>query len=113
LIAYLVAYSVGYEMRFRIIFNSERFFMQKVMLAKYRGRCALSGVVINVGDEITYDTTTKKAWLAEPGDCRVDTSSYLGDKKRVSDVFSINGNEFYRNKAGRCIDAPCCGCCTI
>ena len=31
----------------------------------------------------------------------------------VSHVFNIGGNEYYRNKAGRCEDAPCCGCCTI
>jgi len=29
------------------------------------------------------------------------------------DVFWIGENEYTRNKAGRCIDAPCCGCCTI
>ena len=28
-----------------------------------------------------------------------------------SDIFQINGREYYRNKAGRCEDAPCCGCC--
>jgi hypothetical protein len=33
--------------------------------------------------------------------------------RRVSDVFNISGREYYRNKAGRCEDAPCCGCCTI
>ena len=31
----------------------------------------------------------------------------------VSDVFSIGGREYYRNKKGTCEDAPCCGCCTI
>lgn len=86
--------------------------MQKTMLAKYRGRCALSGAPIFPGDEITYDTATKKAFLCEPGDCSV-TGAYLGQKKRVSDIFSIGGQEYYRNKHGRCIDAPCCGCCTI
>lgn len=86
--------------------------MRKTMLAKYRGRCALSGAPIYPGDEITYDTATKKAFLCEPGDCSV-TGAYLGQKKRVSDVFSIGGQEYYRNKHGRCIDAPCCGCCTI
>jgi len=86
--------------------------MRKTMLAKYRGRCALSGAPIYPGDEITYDTATKKAFLCEPGDCSV-TGAYLGQKKRVSDVFSISGQEYYRNKHGRCIDAPCCGCCTI
>ena len=29
------------------------------------------------------------------------------------DVYNIGGNEYTRNKAGRCEDAPCCGCCTI
>lgn len=24
-----------------------------------------------------------------------------------------SGGTFYRNKNGRCEDAPCCGCCTI
>jgi hypothetical protein len=24
-----------------------------------------------------------------------------------------SGGTFYRNTAGRCEDAPCCGCCTI
>ena len=86
--------------------------MHKTMLAKYRGRCALSGAAIYPGDQITYDTATKKAFLCEPGDCSV-TGAYLGQKKRVSDVFSIGGQEYYRNKHGRCIDAPCCGCCTI
>jgi hypothetical protein len=92
--------------------------MQKVMIAKYKGRCAVSGAVINPGDEITYDTASKKAWLVEPGDCKIETGSYLASRTRtkpgyVSDVFSMNGREFYRNKAGRCEDAPCCGCCTI
>jgi hypothetical protein len=86
--------------------------MHKTMLAKYRGRCALSGAPIFPGDQITYDTATKKAFLCEPGDCSV-TGAYLGQKKRVSNVFSIGGQEYYRNKHGRCIDAPCCGCCTI
>lgn len=86
--------------------------MQKIMLAKYRGRCALSGAPIYPGDQITYDTATKKAFLCEPGDCRV-SGAYLGQKNRVSDVFNIGGQEYYRNKHGRCVDAPCCGCCTI
>jgi hypothetical protein len=31
----------------------------------------------------------------------------------VSDVIRTSGGVFYRNKRGRCEDAPCCGCCTI
>jgi hypothetical protein len=29
----------------------------------------------------------------------------------VSDIWSSGGREYYRNRAGLCEDAPCCGCC--
>ena len=30
----------------------------------------------------------------------------------VSDIWRTStGREYYRNRAGRCEDAPCCGCC--
>ena len=94
--------------------------MQKRMLARYPGKCAHSGAPIYRGDEITFDTVTRKAFLTEPGDCSVidSDSSYLASRTKtpktyVSDVFNIGGREFYRNKRGLCIDAPCCGCCTI
>jgi hypothetical protein len=91
--------------------------MQKIMIAKYRGKCAVTGATINPGDEITYCTVTKKAWLTEPGDCLVDTEGdYLATsttKNYVSDVYKVGGREYFRNKRGLCIDAPCCGCCTV
>ena len=91
--------------------------MQKTMLAKYPGTCAISGARINPGDEIVYDTVAKRAFIAETGDCQV-ASSYLAartitPKKYISDVFRIGTKEFYQNKQGRCEDAPCCGCCTF
>lgn len=88
--------------------------MQKVMSAKYPGKCAISGARIRPGDQITFDTVTRKAWFSEPGDCQVDAGAYLAAKKSkyVSNVYSIGGREYYRNKQGLCIDAPCCGCCT-
>ena len=92
--------------------------MIKTMTARYRGRDADTGATINPGDDIRYCTATRRAWLHEPGDCQVDTGA--GDapatrtrSRYVSDVIGIGGREYYRNKAGRCIDAPCCGCCTI
>jgi len=94
--------------------------MLKRMQAKYSGKCSHSGAPIYPGDDITYDTVTRSAYLTEPGDCRVidDRSSYLSSRTKtcktyVSDVFNIGGREYYRNKAGLCIDAPCCGCCTV
>ena len=29
----------------------------------------------------------------------------------VSTVWTSGGREYYRNRRGRCEDAPCCGCC--
>jgi len=90
--------------------------MQKVMTAKYRGKCSISGAPINPGDQITFDTVTRKAWFTEPGDCQIEFEAgpYLAARKTkyVSNVYSIGGREYYRNKRGLCIDAPCCGCCT-
>ena len=90
--------------------------MHKTMRAKYRGRCSITGAVINPGDDIVFDTVTRKAFFSEPGDCQVEAAAgpYLAARKSnyVSDVYSIAGREYYRNKQGLCIDAPCCGCCT-
>lgn len=83
--------------------------MIKKMQAKYPGICSLSGARINPGDFILYNTNTKRAEL-EPD---ADRLSFTTTSPRVSDVYTIGGREFYRNKAGRCEDAPCCGCCTI
>ena len=75
--------------------------MIKTMRAKYAGRCARTGAPIRPGDEIAYDTATRRAWITDEDDGRY-----------ISDVFQIGGREYYQNKKGRCIDAPCCGCCT-
>ena len=32
--------------------------------------------------------------------------------KSVSAYFPSTGTTVYRNRAGRCEDAPCCGCCS-
>ena len=80
------------------------FTMLKTMTAKYRGRCTATGKNIKPGDSIEYNTSTRTAVLL---------AAAAGKPFYRSDIFNINGNEYYRNKQGRCIDAPCCGCCTI
>jgi hypothetical protein len=90
--------------------------MLKTITAKYRGKCSISGAPINPGDQITFDTVSRKAYFSEPGDCQIESAAgpYLAARKPryISDVYSIAGKEYYRNKQGLCIDAPCCGCCT-
>jgi hypothetical protein len=68
------------------------------MIARYPGTCARTGRVIRPGDVITF-TSARKAVLVE--------------QQRVSDTIQFGDRVFYRNRAGRCEDAPCCGCCTI
>ena len=84
--------------------------MIKTMQARYPGRDAITGHRINPGDEIKYDTVTRKAWIAEPGDMVNPFGSGSGS---VTFYGEHGRSTFYRNAAGRCEDAPCCGCCTI
>lgn len=78
--------------------------MIKSMKARYRGRDADTDAPIYPGDDIRYCTATRRVWIAEPGDCRVNTIT-LNDQGIY--------RTFTRNARGRCEDAPCCGCCTI
>ena len=89
--------------------------MIKTMQARYAGFDSRTGASIRPGDQIQYDTATRRAWLSEPGDM-----ADMGDDQQaasrynptwVSHVWNSGGKEYYRNKAGRCEDAPCCGCC--
>jgi hypothetical protein len=73
----------------------------KTMRAKFPGYCSRSGARINPGDDIKFDTIARRAWLEEPGDSRV---IFYGE---------TGASVFHRNPRGRCLDAPCCGCCTI
>ena len=78
--------------------------MIKRITAKFKGKCRATGKTINPGDIVDYDTSTRALYLAARTQ---DHARY------VSDIFGIGGKEYYRNKQGRCIDAPCCGCCTL
>lgn len=77
------------------------------MIARYPGKCARTGAAIRPGDTITF-TPARKAVLVQ----RMHNATPY-----TSDVFVFSGEDgsraFYRNKNGRCEDAPCCGCCTI
>jgi hypothetical protein len=73
------------------------------MIARYPGRCARTGRVIRPGDVITF-TPARKPVLVQQQERVSDTIVFFGDS---------GAREFYRNRNGRCEDAPCCGCCTI
>lgn len=96
-----------------------------VMNAKYAGKCSFTGRSFAPGARIDYDYRTKKCRLIDDESAiRMENdlgdeqgSAYLASRTRsdgyVSNVFRIGGREYYRNKRGKCEDAPCCSCCTI
>ena len=86
--------------------------MIKTMQARYAGFDSRTGASIRPGDQIQYDTSTRRAWLADMDD--LDDEQQAASRYNptwVSHVWTSGGREYYRNKAGRCEDAPCCGCC--
>ena len=91
----------------------------KIMLAKYKGIDARTGGPIRPGDEIAYDTDTRRAWITDEDEYRhaepEPEEVYLTRARGayVSHLWNNGGREYFQNKKGRCIDAPCCGCCNI
>jgi hypothetical protein len=105
-------------------------------LARFPGRCSVTGSPIHPGDTITGPRgryrLVSRADTPEPVDPDIalaesidpelaqsdpDAAAAAGRYLRqslargVSDIWSSGGREYYRNRAGRCEDAPCCGCC--
>ena len=100
------------------------------MIAKYSGRCIKTGAVIRPGDSIIWhgrgkaelvgaDTIPVELAAASALDPELDPEAALAAgrylaasmARGVSNVWNSGGREYYRNKRGRCEDAPCCGCC--
>lgn len=78
----------------------------RTMVAKFAGKCRETGAAIRPGDTIRY--------IKGYGSVLVSSATPAPAAGRyVSDVIRTSGGTFYRNKAGRCEDAPCCGCCNI
>jgi hypothetical protein len=96
----------------------------KTMHAKYPGTCARTGAPIRPGDLIDYHGRGRSILRQRASDRDLDApelrdsdlqleGAYARLRAPVSDHIVIGGQSFYRNKRGRCEDAPCCGCCTI
>ncbi len=93
------------------------------MIAKYPGRCIKTGAIIRPGDTILWhgkgraeligaDTVDPDLAASDP-DAAAAAGRYMAQamSRGVSDIWHIGDREYYRNKRGRCEDAPCCGCC--
>lgn len=74
---------------------------------RYAGRCEACGTVVPpFKGQITKQGRRWATWCAEHGE-RSDgiVCVRVGGRE--------GGTDLYRNARGRCIDAPCCGCCTF
>lgn len=70
--------------------------------AKFPGYCKKTGARILAGDLIEWSKAG--AVLLKRAAAGVNAITLIGEH---------GPKTFYRNARGRCIDAPCCGCCTI
>lgn len=76
--------------------------------ARYPGQCARTGTPISVGDPIVSVGRNRYAHASDT------LSTPREDDRYISHIWRLSsGKELYRNKAGRCEDAPCCGCCNV
>jgi len=96
----------------------------RTMTARYRGTCRSCGGVIIPGDVIRH-AGRGRSFHAE-GACEGDggsgrdsyrnvnpaTGERMSDRARVHVARFSSGAVMTVNSRGRCIDAPCCGCCT-
>lgn len=81
---------------------------------KYKGRCGECGLTVPArGGRLERRAGS---WVVHHLACAEAENNRQGPlSKRSPAVMSIviGGNHYIRNSRGRCIDAPCCGCCTI
>jgi hypothetical protein len=87
------------------------------MKAKYSGKCRACGDRFGAGADIVYTRNAPKGQKTVHSACAGVSSNFYADTasaaRGVSYEVRTSGGTFYRNYAGRCEDAPCCGCCTI
>ena len=106
----------------------------KTMQARFPGVCIRTGAPIRPGDTIVFlgkgraylsslspaidpDLALARSIDPELASSDSDAAKHAGRYLRqslergISHVWNSGGREFYRNRRGRCEDAPCCGCC--
>jgi len=95
---------------------------------KYKGACTNCGAIVQSGSGYlhSYQSGRRKRFFVVCSTCQYEGTS--NDEAGINDahdaamhaVRTIPGTLYipssgfvgFRNPAGRCEDAPCCGCCT-
>ena len=95
---------------------------------RYKGTCTSCGVTVQSGRGYlyTYQSGRRKRFYVTCESCQeeMEPDCYTGNDdnyaaamhavKNIPGTLYIPSTGFvgFRNPAGRCEDAPCCGCCT-
>ena len=90
------------------------------MNSRYAGRCCTCGARFPEGTRIEYSRNAPRGCKARHVDCaspsarHVEPARRLNERPRQRSTYTrmSSGVELYTNANGRCIDAPCCGCCS-
>jgi hypothetical protein len=72
---------------------------------RYKGNCAYCGHL--VAARAGYLIGSRGNWKVAHMECHKS-----GEPQVTSTYFPSTGQTVYQNARGRCIDAPCCGCCS-
>lgn len=86
----------------------------RILDARYSGACAACSGRLAVGDRIAHGGRGQALHpaCAAAGDVSPVGNRRRSRSRRVHEFRTSSGWVGYQNAAGRCIDAPCCGCCT-
>jgi len=95
---------------------------------KYKGKCTNCGVTVQSGSGYlhAYQSGRRKRFFVTCNACQeeMEPSCHIEhDEEHAAAMYAVknvpgtlyipsSGFVGFRNPAGRCEDAPCCGCCT-
>ena len=80
----------------------------RTITLKYAGTCRDCGASLAVGSKAVWYGRGKVYGIG----CHESTSGPSRGETRSTYTRFSSGAEVYTNRAGRCEDAPCCGCCS-
>lgn len=99
--------------------------IMKTMTAKYPGTCRACGGSIQVGAMINFygrghaehaDCENQGKRINEDDAAGLERGTLANDRRLARNGLSVvrfsSGHVMTQNSKGRCIDAPCCGCCS-
>jgi hypothetical protein len=88
--------------------------MKKQITLKYSAECRECGSYLPAGSRANYYNKNHIYGLScHSGELKEKDGNLVDSKGNIGWVITTaSGAEVFQNYKGRCIDAPCCGCCS-